>query len=148
MFQRPSKGNDEGQKHGSETGAKDVGIAEPATRNDHEPPDHDQIEILKDGAGLHPGGELTDEKRIGDSNLPPLEQIESRTSQLPLSKARTIALVVTLTGAAFLNTLSVQASIIILPTIGRDLDIPSAGQQWIVSSYNLAFGCFLLLWGR
>ncbi|KAK0256275.1 hypothetical protein B0A54_10674 [Friedmanniomyces endolithicus] len=72
----------------------------------------------------------------------------SHGSQLPMSKARTIALVITLTGAAFLNTLSVQAAVIVLPTIGRDLHIPAARQQWIVSAYSLAFGCFLMLWGR
>ena len=38
--------------------------------------------------------------------------------------------------------------VIILPTIGRDLGIPEASLQWIVSAYALAFGCFLLLWGR
>lgn len=37
---------------------------------------------------------------------------------------------------------------IILPTIARDLDIPSSRLQWVVSAYALAFGCFLLLWGR
>ncbi|KAK3318744.1 major facilitator superfamily domain-containing protein [Apodospora peruviana] len=67
---------------------------------------------------------------------------------LPFSKGRCIALVATVAGASFLNTLSGQAVIIILPTIGRDLDIPEARLQWIVSAYNLAFGCFLLLWGR
>ncbi|KAK1092920.1 hypothetical protein LTR48_003380 [Friedmanniomyces endolithicus] len=72
----------------------------------------------------------------------------SHGSQLPMSKARTIAPVITLTGAAFLNTLSVQAAVIVLPTIGRDLHIPAARQQWIVSAYSLAFGCFLMLWGR
>jgi len=72
----------------------------------------------------------------------------SRGSQLPMSKARTIALVITLTGAAFLNTLSVQAAVIVLPTIGRDLHIPAARQQWIVSAYSLTFGCFLMLWGK
>ncbi|KAK3065523.1 hypothetical protein LTR53_018222, partial [Teratosphaeriaceae sp. CCFEE 6253] len=72
----------------------------------------------------------------------------SHGSQLPMSKARTIALVVTLTGAAFLNTLSVQAAVIVLPTIGRELHIPAARQQWIISAYSLAFGCFLMLWGR
>ncbi|TKA82000.1 hypothetical protein B0A55_01717 [Friedmanniomyces simplex] len=65
-----------------------------------------------------------------------------------MSKARTIALVITLTGAAFLNTLSVQTAVIVLPTIGRDLHIPAARQQWIVSAYSLASGCFLMLWGR
>lgn len=37
---------------------------------------------------------------------------------------------------------------IILPTIGRDLNIPEGRQQWVVSAYALTFGCFLLLWGR
>lgn len=81
-------------------------------------------------------------------NGTPIQHTVSNTSQLPMSKGRTIALVATLTGAAFLNTLSVQASVIILPTIGRDLHIPAARQQWIVSAYSLTFGCFLLLWGR
>lgn len=47
-----------------------------------------------------------------------------------------------------MQTLSGQAVVIVLPTIGRDLGIPDSRQQWIVSAYNLAFGCFLLLWGR
>ncbi|USW53804.1 Putative major facilitator superfamily, MFS transporter superfamily [Septoria linicola] len=77
-----------------------------------------------------------------------IQRTRTQSSSSPLSKARTISLVIVLTGAAFLNTLSVQACVIILPTIGRDLNIPSARQQWIVSAYSLTFGCFLLLWGR
>lgn len=78
-----------------------------------------------------------------------LEQVPTQaSSQLPFSKARTIALVFILTGAAFLNTLSVQICVIVLPTIGAELGIPPARQQWIVSAYSLTFGCFLLLWGR
>lgn len=42
------------------------------------------------------------------------------------------------------KTMAVQASVIILPTIGEALDIPSSRQQWIVSAYNLTFGCFLV----
>ncbi|CAK3743617.1 drug resistance [Lecanosticta acicola] len=86
-------------------------------------------------------------KKNGDDGVE-MRQVASHGSQLPLSKARTIALVAVLTGAAFLNTLSIQVCVIILPTIGADLDIPAARQQWIVSSYSLTFGCFLLLWGR
>ncbi|KAE9972043.1 hypothetical protein EG328_005265 [Venturia inaequalis] len=78
----------------------------------------------------------------------PLEPVFSRVKELPFSKARLVALVVTLTGAAFLNTLGVQAAVIILPSIGEALDIPGSRQQWIVSAYSLAFGCFLLLCGR
>lgn len=51
-----------------------------------------------------------------------LEQVPTQaSSQLPFSKARTIALVFILTGAAFLNTLSVQICVIVLPTIGAEL---------------------------
>ncbi|OTA91302.1 hypothetical protein M434DRAFT_397323 [Hypoxylon sp. CO27-5] len=67
---------------------------------------------------------------------------------LPFSKARCIALVATVTGASFLNILSIQSVVIILPTIGEDLSIPESRLQWVVSSYALTFGCFLLLWGR
>lgn len=46
------------------------------------------------------------------------------------------------------QTLTVQAVVIILPTIGEDLGIPESRLQWVVSAYSLTFGCFLLLWGR
>jgi hypothetical protein len=106
-----------------------------------------------DDAGTHGGS-------VGNGN------------ELPFSKARCIALVATVTGAAFLNvrshlispfrcglrwksscvgnlhlttqTLGVQSAVIILPTIGRALSIPDSRQQWIVSAYNLTFGCFLV----
>jgi MFS family permease len=38
--------------------------------------------------------------------------------------------------------------VIALPTIGEDLGIPEARVQWVLSAYNLAFGCFMLFWGR
>jgi MFS family permease len=110
------------------------------------------------------------EQEVGAETVESGEQVQSHganSSQPPLSRARTIALVVTLTGvssrhdaltlrttiadtkqAAFLNTLTVQAVVIVLPSIGKALDIPVARQQWIVSAYSLSFGCFLLLWGR
>ena len=52
-----------------------------------------------------------------------------------------------LTGTAG-QTFIIQAVVIILPSIGRDLEIPDSRLQWIVSAYSLAFGCFLLFWGR
>ncbi|KAK1970909.1 major facilitator superfamily transporter [Colletotrichum sublineola] len=74
--------------------------------------------------------------------------VSSSPEKSGMSKARSIALVTTVSGASFMNTLSVQAVVIILPTIGRDIGIPESRLQWIVSAYSLAFGCFLLLWGR
>ncbi|KAI1807312.1 drug resistance protein [Daldinia bambusicola] len=110
------------------------------------------------------GAEDTKEKGQQDFDLiememitPPPRAIESGPGEdeddaakpsLPFSRARCIALVATVTGASFLNTLSIQSTVIILPTIGEDLSIPESRLQWIVSSYALTFGCFLLLWGR
>ncbi|WYZ35220.1 hypothetical protein EsH8_I_001496 [Colletotrichum jinshuiense] len=74
--------------------------------------------------------------------------IDSFPKKSVMSTARSIALVTTVSGASFMNTLSVQAVVIILPTIGRDIGIPESRLQWIVSAYSLTFGCFLLLWGR
>jgi hypothetical protein len=47
-----------------------------------------------------PGTPATSTTNIGDV---PLEPVVSRANELPFSKARVVALVVTLTGAAFLN---------------------------------------------
>lgn len=44
--------------------------------------------------------------------------------------------------------MSVQTLVIALPSIGQDLDIPQGRYQWMLSAYNLSFGCFLLLWGK
>ncbi|KAL1891814.1 hypothetical protein Cpir12675_004819 [Ceratocystis pirilliformis] len=68
--------------------------------------------------------------------------------ELPFSKGRCIALVITLAGASFMNTFSAQACVIILPAIGDAVGIPQSRQQWIVSAYTLTFGCFLILMGR
>ncbi|KAL5390081.1 hypothetical protein DPSP01_002136 [Paraphaeosphaeria sporulosa] len=83
-----------------------------------------------------------------DAEIVKEAQDQEVKQELPFSKARAIALVITVTAASFLNTLGVQSSVIILPTIGKALNIPDSRQQWIVSAYSLTFSCFLLLWGR
>ncbi|KAF2744692.1 MFS general substrate transporter [Sporormia fimetaria CBS 119925] len=100
-------------------------------------------ELEAERAELQRRGSKTDEE---DGDVTPDESNPDKS--LPFSKARCIALVLTVTGASIINTLGVQASVIILPTIGRALSIPDSRQQWILSAYNLTFGCFLLLWGR
>ncbi len=47
-----------------------------------------------------------------------------------------------------LQTLSIQAIVIILPSITDDLHIPQTRQQWVVSAYSLTSGSFLLLSGK
>ncbi|XPS92338.1 hypothetical protein M3J09_001735 [Ascochyta lentis] len=96
-------------------------------------------DVEKAIAGQNEKGEKDEVTRVSTSASEP---------ELLFSKARTVALVATVAAAPFLSTMAVQASVIILPTIGEALDIPTSRQQWIVSAYNLTFGCFLLLWGR
>lgn len=125
----------------------DIDAGDPSAIN----PDHVHRTQEKSNGKDEGNGNAANEVEVDvekDGERDVIQRTTTQSSQLPMSKARTIALVVTLTGAAFLNTLSVQAAVIVLPTIGRDLNIPSARQQWIVSAYSLTFGCFLLLWGR
>ncbi|KZO95196.1 MFS general substrate transporter [Calocera viscosa TUFC12733] len=42
----------------------------------------------------------------------------------------------------------VTAMSIALPTVGRDLGIPTSSLQWLMTAYSLTSGCFLLLFGR
>lgn len=46
------------------------------------------------------------------------------------------------------QVLSAQAIVVCLPSMSTDLNIAPSDQQWLISAYSLAFGCFLLLFGR
>jgi EmrB/QacA subfamily drug resistance transporter len=50
--------------------------------------------------------------------------------------------------AQFVDVLDINAVIVALPTIGRDLGFARADLQWVVTAYVLFFGGFLLLAGR
>ena len=50
--------------------------------------------------------------------------------------------------AQFVDVLDVNAVVVALPAIGRDLGFAPADLQWVVTAYVLLFGGFLLLAGR
>ncbi|RAL63307.1 hypothetical protein DID88_004383 [Monilinia fructigena] len=75
-------------------------------------------------------------------------KVATRFSEKEVTMRQVAPLVLILTGATFLSTISAQAVIIILPEVARDLNVPQARQQWIISSYALTSGSFLLLWGK
>jgi EmrB/QacA subfamily drug resistance transporter len=58
------------------------------------------------------------------------------------------AALVVLCVAQFVDVLDVNAVIVALHSIGRDLGFSQAGLQWVVSAYVLFFAGFLLLSGR
>ncbi|KAK4126631.1 MFS general substrate transporter [Parathielavia appendiculata] len=108
-------------------------------------PQHGDEKSTTGGVDQRPRSE---DPEVSDAAEVAGENAQNLTPGLPFSKARCVALVATLTGASFLGSLSAQAVVIILPTIGEDLNIPEARLQWIISAYSLTFGCFLLFWGR
>ncbi|KDE05939.1 hypothetical protein MVLG_03751 [Microbotryum lychnidis-dioicae p1A1 Lamole] len=59
-----------------------------------------------------------------------------------------VMLVFFLTLAMVLNITQVQAVVLSLEAIGRDLTIEVVNYQWLTSAYSLAFGAVLLLFGR
>ena len=50
--------------------------------------------------------------------------------------------------AQFVDVLDINAVIVALPTVGRELGFTSEDLQWVVTAYVLLFGGFLLLAGR
>ncbi|KAF7892666.1 uncharacterized protein EAF02_000204 [Botrytis sinoallii] len=82
------------------------------------------------------------------ANEPVVVKVETRFSEKEVTIRQVAPMVIVLTGATFLVTIAAQAVIIILPEISRDLNIPQTRQQWVLSSYALTSGSFLLLWGK
>ncbi|KAJ7206083.1 MFS general substrate transporter [Mycena pura] len=80
---------------------------------------------------------------IGDD---PSQIIQEHDSGRPRWKS--VLLVFTCTLAMITNLASSTAVPVFLPVIGADLNIPENQLQWIVSSFSLSSGCFLLLMGR
>jgi len=79
---------------------------------------------------------------------PPITRHFTLQSEKEVTIRQVAPLVMVLTGATFLNTISAQSVVIILPLISRDLNIPESRQQWVVSAYALTTGSFLLLFGK
>jgi EmrB/QacA subfamily drug resistance transporter len=50
--------------------------------------------------------------------------------------------------AQFVDVLDINAVVVALPAVGRDLGFEGADLQWVVTAYVLLFGGFLLLSGR
>ncbi|CAE6463217.1 unnamed protein product [Rhizoctonia solani] len=66
----------------------------------------------------------------------------------PVGFARALVITLACTLAMANNIMSGATISIALPDIGKDLGISQADLQWLVSSYSLTSGCFLLLFGR
>lgn len=61
---------------------------------------------------------------------------------------RARGLLFVLCGALFLDALDISMMNVALPSMGADLDMSTRSLQWVVSSYVLGYGGFLLLGGR
>jgi EmrB/QacA subfamily drug resistance transporter len=67
---------------------------------------------------------------------------------MPALGRRGAAVLALLCVAQFVDVLGVTIVVVALPSIQRDLGFSAAGLQWVVSTYALLFGGFLMLSGR
>ncbi|CAG8971477.1 hypothetical protein HYALB_00002061 [Hymenoscyphus albidus] len=84
----------------------------------------------------------------GQQLAPQKSTVESHFETKVVTIRQVAPLVLSLTAANFLNTLSIQCVVILLPQITKALDIPATRQEWVVSAYALTSGSFLLLFGK
>ncbi|KAF5364394.1 hypothetical protein D9757_011905 [Collybiopsis confluens] len=64
------------------------------------------------------------------------------------SKLRDGLIILSVSGVTTLNTFLSGALTVALPTVGKDLNFSESALQWPINTYNLAYGCTLLLFGR
>ncbi|BGO95203.1 hypothetical protein NBRC10512_000986 [Rhodotorula toruloides] len=79
---------------------------------------------------------------------PPEMEGEAEHAWPEMSTTRQVLLVLTMTMCMMLNIMQVQSVQLALPTLGADLNIQTTNLQWLISSYSVAFGGLLLLFGR
>ncbi|GAA5993012.1 hypothetical protein JCM10908_000798 [Rhodotorula pacifica] len=90
-----------------------------------------------------------DTKTVLDHHAPDETTPAAAPEEWPdLSTTRQVLLVLAMTLSMMLNIMQVQSVQLALPTIGIDLDIQTTNLQWLISSYSVAFGGLLLLFGR
>ncbi len=65
----------------------------------------------------------------------------------PKSLAPNPLVLVTVLLAVFVVPMSISGTAVALPSISADIDSGTAGLQWVVNAFNLAFACFTLVWG-
>jgi len=65
-----------------------------------------------------------------------------------LMSVRSLSIIICAVLAMMMNSSSIQALVIAIPSMQQELDINSASLQWLVTAYALTSGCFLLLFGR
>ncbi|KAI1493371.1 major facilitator superfamily domain-containing protein [Biscogniauxia mediterranea] len=71
----------------------------------------------------------------------------SYSAEIKISKVRAIAVIATLSGISFLNTMGSGILIASLPRIASDLNIPDGLILWPAAVYALAAGCLLHIFG-
>ncbi|KAI1339192.1 major facilitator superfamily domain-containing protein [Xylariaceae sp. FL0016] len=83
---------------------------------------------------------------LGDKNGD-LEKEPAVLPEITVSKGRAVAIIATLSGMNFLNTMGSGILIAALPRIAVDVDIPDGLILWPAAVYALAAGCLLHVFG-
>src|SRR5687768_7717034 len=90
-----------------------------------------------------------DERLLSSSPIPvPLRGRRPRMTGISQTRARHRLALLRLVSAQFVVMLDTSIVNVALPSIQEDLGVSHAGLAWVVNSYFLAFGGFLLVAGR
>ncbi|KAK7752844.1 hypothetical protein SLS62_005186 [Diatrype stigma] len=115
--------------------------------------ENDQISERADSRG-YKGERATYEQDVHTAHLEELAPsstgnvlLEPAAMTMSVSKARGVAIISTLAGINFLNTMGSGILIAALPRIAADVDIPDGLILWPAAVYALAAGCLLHVFG-
>ncbi|ROW00333.1 hypothetical protein VMCG_07326 [Cytospora schulzeri] len=99
------------------------------------------VEIVQEskGSSLHHASSIESQEAVGNISEVP--------ANLSVSKARGIAVIVTLSGINFLNTMGSGILIAALPRIASDVGLDESLILWPAAVYALAAGCLLHVFG-
>ncbi|KAF8722460.1 hypothetical protein AX14_009814 [Amanita brunnescens Koide BX004] len=95
-----------------------------------------------------------DDVAYDDARYSPMDPIRDQQLAMNGSKGKTpsmlksVALIIACSLSMIVNNLNITSVSIALPTIGRELHIPQARLQWMISAYALSSACLLVLFGR
>jgi MFS family permease len=113
----------------------------------------DGLKKGQDGIQMH----AIAEQRLNKSKVPSLvpqsptpdiePPAELPTSNMKVSRAKGVTVIITLAGISFLNTMGSGILIAALPRIAQEVGLPEGLMLWPAAVYALAAGCLLLVFG-
>ncbi|WWC61415.1 uncharacterized protein I303_103998 [Kwoniella dejecticola CBS 10117] len=115
--------------------------------------DFDDVDEFNEKPELLEGQKDKEVEQPSGTQTPPeslVGELESYPTPTPvrLSKSKQIILGVVMMSTTFVASATSSSTLLVIPSIAKDLEVTELQAQWVSSAYALANGCGLLLAGR